>query len=172
MPQGRGAGKENLRAAAADNRLDSARAGPQIPPVSVHQLVYVSSAKVPFDTPALLDLLAVARRNNPRSGITGQLLYKDGNFMQLIEGEEVAVRALFARIERDPRHGGVIVLLDHVVPEREFSDWSMAFRALDADTAREVPGYVRFEHRPLTAAAFAAKPSEAQALLRLFRQQR
>ena len=70
----------------------------------------------------LLELLAVARRNNPRAGVTGQLLYKDGNFMQLIEGDEAAVRALFARIERDPRHGGVIVLLDHVVPEREFSD--------------------------------------------------
>ncbi len=138
----------------------------------VHQLVYVSSARVPFDSAALLGLLAKSRASNAARGVTGQLLHKDGNFMQLIEGEEAVVRALFQKIKRDPRHGGVIVLLDHQVPDREFSDWSMAFRELDATTSSEVPGYVRFEDRPLTADAFSGRPSEAQELLQLFRRQR
>ncbi len=127
---------------------------------------------MPFDSAALLGLLAKSRASNAARGVTGQLLHKDGNFMQLIEGEEAVVRALFQKIKRDPRHGGVIVLLDHQVPDREFSDWSMAFRELDATTSSEVPGYVRFEDRPLTADAFSGRPSEAQELLQLFRRQR
>ncbi len=33
-------------------------------------------------------LLETCRRNNTAAGVTGMLLYKDGNFMQVLEGEE------------------------------------------------------------------------------------
>jgi len=66
-------------------------------------LVYVSSAVEPFSKTELVELLHVARANNERLGITGMLLYRDGNFMQVLEGEEPVVRDLYARIERDPR---------------------------------------------------------------------
>ncbi len=55
-------------------------------------LVYVSSAVRPFSRVDLDDLLATSRANNARVGITGMLLYKDGNFMQVLEGDEEAVR--------------------------------------------------------------------------------
>lgn len=51
------------------------------------------------------------RTNNERAGITGMLLYKDGNFMQLLEGEKEAVLRLHKNIIVDPRHKGFLTLL-------------------------------------------------------------
>jgi len=76
------------------------------------------------------------------------LLYKDGNFMQAIEGDEDVVRALHARIALDPRHRGLITLLEGSVPERQFPDWSMGFQNLDAGDAQSVPGYSQFLNTP------------------------
>jgi len=73
-------------------------------------LVYVSSATLPFSGEDLRALLATCRENNAELGVTGMLLYKDGNFMQVLEGDEQAVRGLYARIAADPRHGGEITL--------------------------------------------------------------
>ena len=72
-------------------------------------------------------LLEHARRNNEKAGVTGMLLYKDGNFMQVLEGEERVVQALSAKIGRDPRHEKMVTLLEGPLAEREFSDWSMGF---------------------------------------------
>ena len=37
-------------------------------------------------------------------GITGLLLFIDGGFLQMLEGEERAVRELYTRIAADRRH--------------------------------------------------------------------
>lgn len=95
------------------------------------QLVYMSSA-VSWPTQADLEaLLAEARANNERRGITGLLVYKKGQFLQLLEGPEHDVRALFETIRRDPRHTGAVVLTDRNIDERSFSNWHMGFRNLD-----------------------------------------
>ena len=75
-------------------------------------LVYVSMAQEKMSKEDLLDILAQSREANAKAGITGMLLYKDGNFMQALEGEETAVRALYARICRDPRHRGILTLVE------------------------------------------------------------
>ena len=73
-------------------------------------LVYVSAAVTWFSESELRALLTSARFRNEHAGITGMLLYKDGNFMQALEGPEDAVRALYRRIEGDRRHRGLLVL--------------------------------------------------------------
>ena len=67
-------------------------------------LVYVSSAVKLFSDEELVQLLEASRENNSKIGVTGMLLYKEGNFMQLIEGPEESVRSLHAKISIDPRH--------------------------------------------------------------------
>jgi hypothetical protein len=52
----------------------------------VFALVYVSSATKPFSPDELSELLAQARVDNAALGITGMLLYSNGNFMQVLEG--------------------------------------------------------------------------------------
>lgn len=93
----------------------------------MRQLLYVSSTA---DEPSLDDLdqvLTASRRNNAMLGITGLLLFIDGGFLQILEGEERAVRELYTRIANDPRHRNARLMLDREVPVRSFPEWSMGF---------------------------------------------
>ncbi len=112
--------------------------------MSLIHLVYVSSATRPFDQAELLKLLEESRRNNQRTNITGLLLYREGNFMQALEGEELAVVSTHERISKDCRHGGLITLLKGPIAQRDFGDWSMGFRNLDSAEIRTLPGYSEF----------------------------
>lgn len=132
-------------------------------------LVYVSSATRPFSEADLSDLLETSRENNAKLGITGMLLYKDGNLMQVLEGEEELVRALYEKIGTDPRHDGAITLHQSFAQERQFPDWSMGFRNLDSPELRTVPGYSEFLNSPLTGGEFSADPSRSQRLLLTFK---
>ena len=89
--------------------------------------------------------------------------------MQVLEGEEKVVKALAAKISRDPRHHKMITMLEGSLAEREFSDWSMGFRNLDMVQDAPVPGYSEFMNTPLTAEAFQGSPTRAQRLLSFFK---
>lgn len=88
----------------------------------VFSLVYVGSATLPFSREDLRAPLTTCRKHNAELGVTGLLLYKDGNFMQLLEGDEETVRGLYARIENNPRHGGEMALQQSFVEGRQFPD--------------------------------------------------
>jgi Sensors of blue-light using FAD len=133
-------------------------------------LVYVSSAVQPFSPAELTDLLTKSRVNNTRLGITGMLLYKDGNFMQVLEGEELVIRSLHTHIACDPRHRGLITLLQGSRTERQFPDWSMGFRDLNASEVRSTPGYSEFLNTALTGNEFTTDPTRCQKLLLTFKQ--
>lgn len=105
-------------------------------------LVYVSSATRLFSDDDLKDLLRQSRDNNSRLDLTGMLLDKGGNFMQLLEGPDDALTALFAKIALDPRHRGVLELLRRPIEQREFSSWSMGFKSLDDPSLRHLPATV------------------------------
>ncbi len=132
-------------------------------------LTYASSATGPFSKEDLDELLAQCRENNSALGITGMLLYKDGNFMQVLEGEEEAVRKLYAKIEGDPRPSGTIVLLRGHQEKRQFPDWSMGFRDLNSSEAGNTPGYNEFLNAPLTGREFSEHPTRSQKLLLTFK---
>jgi len=92
-------------------------------------LVYVSAAKNQTTDFDVGEILRQSRSNNAKYGISGMLLYSDGNFMQALEGEAAAVEQTFARIMRDERHSGLIELTRFEIAKRQFSEWSMAFRS-------------------------------------------
>ena len=131
-------------------------------------LTYVSSALIPFSAGELRTLLEKCISNNPRRDITGMLLYKDGNFMQVLEGDEKVVRAVHSIIAADPCHRGLMTLLQGFTPGRQFPNWSMGFRDLGADLDNP-EGYSEFLNVPLTGMEFKADPTKAQKLLLTFR---
>lgn len=133
-------------------------------------LVYVSAAVTWFSEAQLRALLTTARFRNEHTGITGMLLYKDGNFMQAIEGPEDAVLALYKRIEADRRHQGLLVLDSGPQQARQFALWSMAFHDLSAGRGDMPSGYSRFMDEPLNAPAFAAQPGRCHELLQMFKE--
>jgi Sensors of blue-light using FAD len=132
-------------------------------------LVYVSAAVTWFSDSELRALLAGARRSNQQSGITGMLLYKDGNFMQALEGEEAPVLSLYARLQADRRHRGVLTLDSGHAGTRQFAQWSMGFHDLSAGQGAMPDGYSRFLDEPLTSPAFARDPGRCWDLLEAFR---
>lgn len=103
-------------------------------PLAPYCLVYISQATHDFSDEELADLLAVSRRNNAATAITGLLMYESRVFMQALEGPRARVEALFERIRRDPRHTDVQVICEDAIQARYFGPWRMAFqRATDRD---------------------------------------
>jgi hypothetical protein len=96
----------------------------------MQQLLYVSNTSRDASPAMLDDILTASRRNNPRAGITGMLLYVDGGFLQVLEGEESDLDALYRIIAADKRHWNSQVLLRRAT-DRVFKDWSMGFHRLD-----------------------------------------
>lgn len=132
-------------------------------------LVYVSMAADNLSKEDRLAILATSREHNAKLGITGMLLFKDDNFMQVLEGEEATVRELYERIKLDPRHRGIVTLVEGHREERRFADWSMGFQDLNSEEARSLPGYSEFLDLPLTADTFSKNPGECERLLLAFK---
>ena len=111
--------------------------------MALHTIIYVSSSVRMMQTDELDELLEQAMSCNAGHGITGMLLYRDGNFMQTLEGDKNAVHELYARIVKDKRHQGLIQLLDEPLASRQFADWSMGFEHIDPQASgRKIPSAV------------------------------
>lgn len=92
------------------------------------RMIYCSHASADFAARIDTDfkpMLEQAQRANKACGVTGGLIYTDGWFVQVLEGPADAVAETFARIQRDPRHTGVEVLVEAPADEREFTDCAM-----------------------------------------------
>lgn len=91
------------------------------------QCIYASAASRDFKTEELAELLQAARENNAKLGLTGMLLYAEGSFFQVLEGQADLVDALYAKIERDQRHAQVTLIIKEPIPKRYFDAWTMGF---------------------------------------------
>ena len=131
--------------------------------------VYASSAVQLFSPQELRALLETSRRNNVARGVSGMLLYKDGNFLQVLEGREAAVLETAEKIRRDPRHRGIITLMEGFESEYQFPEWSMGFCDFRADDAQSMPGYSAFLESSFDPKALANDPTAAQRLLLSFK---
>ncbi|HEX8382103.1 MAG TPA: BLUF domain-containing protein [Sphingomonas sp.] len=90
----------------------------------ITQLIYMSEP-FGYDSAVLSAILATARRNNARHGITGALICRHDVYLQLIEGDAAAIDQLFARISVDDRHLAVTLLNRAEVAGRVLPDWAM-----------------------------------------------
>ena len=97
-----------------------------------YQIIYSSESTFPMKTEDLEELLERARAKNSVQGISGALIYADGMFLQILEGEHDPVQALMATIVKDVRHENVLVLREGEIPSAKFSRWDMAYIAATA----------------------------------------
>lgn len=98
----------------------------------MYYIIYFSVGNSWFSSAELEDLLAVSVANNRRNNITGMLLYANGNFIQLLEGDESDVQQAFRKISADPRHSDVTHLASGNTELRLFPDWNMGFKSIGA----------------------------------------
>lgn len=133
-------------------------------------LTYVSFATCPMTDDDLKAILSVARSTNEELGITGMLLYRDGFFIQALEGEAHHVNALYDKIRQDPRHRNVVTVDIHPIDKRTFVGWHMGFNKITADAICGLDdAYTDFLNNP-NAAYFTDKPDRAKILLHSFRE--
>jgi hypothetical protein len=93
----------------------------------MRQLVYFSTATARQSGELIAQVLEVSRRRNEDEGITGLLIAGGNRYLQVLEGESVAVGAVMDRIERDERHSSMHILVDRALRKRYFANWTMAF---------------------------------------------
>ncbi len=107
----------------------------------LYSMTYASTAVAPFDGDDLARLLESSRVANIGTNLSGLLLYRGGRFLQVLEGPESAVRDAIDRIERDPRHRDVRVLVSEPIDERRFADWTMGYEPMGASTSPPPEGF-------------------------------
>ncbi|UYZ64682.1 BLUF domain-containing protein [Hymenobacter weizhouensis] len=134
----------------------------------MHHIIYQSAETAPLSDAELRQLLQHWRAYNHSQGITGILLYSEGQFLQIIEGGEAEVQALFERIERNYRHVHVVKLADGPIPQRCFTEWSMGYVPLEPAAFTRVRGYLDLQQSEELASRFRGCDEELANLLRSF----
>lgn len=107
---------------------------------SLIHCIYASAATTPFTPESLQRLLRTARERNQSLNVTGILLYIEGSFFQVLEGEAADVDALYARIGADERHGAVTLVVREPIEKRAFGDWSMGYAKMTPKDLNNIPG--------------------------------
>lgn len=107
--------------------------------MGLHQLVYVS--QITTDESVLNSIHSHAVRNNTARTVTGMLLFVQGRFLQVLEGDRKDVHHTFEKIKEDSRHDHVTLLLDKPIEERNFSHWNMGFKHLQESEVAENPRF-------------------------------
>ena len=105
--------------------------------MEIFELIYYSVASPALTRKDVFDILEISQVNNLANGITGCMLYHRDAFIQILEGEQVAVEKLYAKIEEDSRHYNVRKVYSDVKQDRLFKNWSMAFYDLENKSASE-----------------------------------
>lgn len=108
---------------------------------NLYFLIYSSIATRRLSQKDLLALLNQARVNNEAHHLTGMLLYRDGTYLQYLEGSSHDIYELVTRLHGDTRHTAIRILRQGSLPARLFPDWSMAYKNLMGLKSARTPGY-------------------------------
>lgn len=100
------------------------------------RLVYRSTARQRLSGPSLGALNRAARFKNAQLRVTGLLLYCQGDFFGVLEGDVNAVDHVAARVARDTRHGNLRIERQVRISARAFPTWRMAVTHLNAVPSR------------------------------------
>ena len=115
----------------------------------LYQLTYRSEAKMGISAEDINSILRQSEANNPKFEITGCLVYNEGYFVQLLEGEKEIVKERFDVIELDDRHEMVEVLSEGETLDRMFEDWKMAYIKLPEEPATRLESQVKADLKAL-----------------------
>jgi hypothetical protein len=91
-------------------------------------VIYISRAKHSFTASDLADLGEQAAAKNRSLGITGLLLFDGTRFIQALEGDAAAVKAVMDRISNDSRHDNISYFKPLETDRRQFNWWSTEYR--------------------------------------------
>ena len=106
------------------NRIDRVAANSNGSPW-LSTLTYRSKATGPMSELELYRLARAAQIRNRAEGITGLVIYDQGNFFQWLEGPAESLGRVWSSVRRDPRHTSIEIMGSQRTPMRFFGDWDM-----------------------------------------------
>lgn len=115
------------RATLPEQAAAPAAPGPVVAPdpARLMALTYDSHAVQPLTADELAALVARAKAFNREVGVTGLLLYHDGNFFQYLEGPAQGLERVMERVRRSSLHRHLYVHVQGETDRRYFDDWDM-----------------------------------------------
>lgn len=138
----------------------------------IRTVLYQSTAKTDFPSPADQDILETAWHHNGEMGVTGYLLRTRSQYFQVLEGAYDVLDDLLGMIRKDPRHADMQILCDTASNHRQFANWAMGYHLVTEaerdefdgwlndgdDFARSMIGYMQLmaEHKDTTSSTHTA----------------
>ncbi|MBC7696312.1 MAG: BLUF domain-containing protein [Burkholderiales bacterium] len=122
------------------------------------ELIYRSKADDNLKSSDILDILNISKQWNSTHNITGCLLYYNHEFLQILEGDDIAVKDLFSQIEKDRRHSNISRISENEKSNRTFKNWSMAYHELKKSEIHDM-NRQHFIDSFLTISQLAEKPT-------------
>jgi hypothetical protein len=108
----------------------------------MYHLIYISTAVKLLTEEELRGILIASRKKNTAKNITGLLLYSEGVFIELLEGDKMEVILAYKKIEIDRGHKNLIILSTGEDQDRIFSDWCMGYTTDNKPSVQKMTGYV------------------------------
>lgn len=139
--------------------------------MSVTQLIYVSRRTKQLTLNELEQIVIASEIANRHRNVTGVLLCCGIGIMQLLEGDASVVIGLAEKIQRDPRHTQVEVLVNKTVGRRLFPEWGMGMVDLDRKVNIDRERLMRLVNDVRAVHNTSNLAVEARVLLSDFRQQ-
>lgn len=88
-----------------------------------YAICYVSTAAKEVNKDEVKSLLENSAKKNNNHDVRGVLLYSEGNFFQVLEGNKEYVLELYGEIERDPRHYNIIQVLGKEIEQGAYDGY-------------------------------------------------
>lgn len=114
------------------------------------RIIYISSSTKYLNGEEIETILSISRENNHINGITGLLLYADGDFLQVIEGPKILLIKLFESIKKDKRHTEIMTIANKEIKEKHFPNWNMGFYISNYEELRKIKGYETISKKSLS----------------------
>ena len=107
----------------------------------VYYVCYFSTAIKPLNDKQLEAMLKKTRKTNSELGLTGMLIYIEGTFIQMIEGDKDTVEKVYKKISLDNRHKQLIKVISGIWVSAKFDGWSMGFYSMKPEESQKITGY-------------------------------
>lgn len=95
--------------------------------MGLYRLLFVSKQSTKMKDEEIFSIFKKSKANNTHKKITGLLLYVEGAFMEVLEGEEQEIKNLYRFIASDKRHTLPKIILQGPIDERYFKGWSLGY---------------------------------------------
>ena len=90
-------------------------------------ICYISDSRINKSITDFNNLIEKAKINNAKNNITGILVYRNNNFLQVFEGSPETVDTIFDKIRMDQRHQNIFKIIDTSIDQRIFQDYNFGF---------------------------------------------